>query len=76
MIIQRRAFITGLFSSLAAPAIVRASSLMPVKALIIEPDIYFLRASIWAESNKFLKTVKWVKIDQVTGIHDAMLGVK
>lgn len=34
MIIQRRNFLMGLASSLAAPAIVRASSLMLVKALI------------------------------------------
>lgn len=33
MIIQRRNFLIGLASSLAAPAIVRANSLMPVKAL-------------------------------------------
>jgi hypothetical protein len=33
----RRAFLTGLISFVAAPAIVRASSLMPVK--IIEPEI-------------------------------------
>ena len=33
----RRALLTGLISFVAAPAIVRASSLMPVK--IIEPEI-------------------------------------
>ena len=33
MIVQRRAFLTGLGSLLAAPAIVHASSLMPVKVL-------------------------------------------
>ena len=33
----RRAFLTGLISFVAAPAIVRASSLMPVK--MIEPEI-------------------------------------
>lgn len=31
--IARRGFLTGLFSAMAAPAIVRAASLMPVKAL-------------------------------------------
>ena len=34
MLIERRSFLTGLASIVAAPAIVRASSLMPVKALI------------------------------------------
>lgn len=34
---SRRGFITGLISLVAAPAIVRAGSLMPVKAIIITP---------------------------------------
>jgi hypothetical protein len=34
--IQRRRFFLGIVSALAAPAIVRASSLMPVKALVPE----------------------------------------
>lgn len=33
--IERRAFLTGLISLVAAPAIVRAGSLMPVKADLI-----------------------------------------
>jgi hypothetical protein len=37
MISTRRAFLTGMVSLVASPAIVRASSLMPVK--IIEPEI-------------------------------------
>lgn len=47
MIIPRRSFITGLVSLIAAPAIVRAGSLMPVKAIDIvdirewRPDISF-----------------------------------
>lgn len=32
-LIQRRAFLTGILSTLAAPAVVRAASIMPVKAL-------------------------------------------
>lgn len=35
--ISRRGLITGLISFVAAPAIVRASSLMPVKNLLLEP---------------------------------------
>ncbi len=47
---SRRSLITGLISLIAAPAVVRAASLMPVKALPAEPqhmlrylgyDIYF-----------------------------------
>ena len=55
----RRSFITGLVSFVAAPAIVRSGSLMPVKVMIepIEPygvgpmmsildDIYWMRAEV------------------------------
>lgn len=35
--IGRRGFITGLVSLVAAPAIVRAGSLMPVRTMLIEP---------------------------------------
>jgi hypothetical protein len=39
MIIQRRSFLIGLASLLAAPAIVRAESIMPMRAVIIPlPD--------------------------------------
>lgn len=34
---ERRSFLTGLISFVAAPAIVRVSSLMPVKTMIEEP---------------------------------------
>ena len=37
MISTRRAFLTGLVSLVASPAIVRASSLMPVKVIPFEP---------------------------------------
>lgn len=53
MTLQRRAFITGLTSFLAAPAIVRASSIMPVRSftptvhvevtLLESPDAYLYR---------------------------------
>jgi hypothetical protein len=39
MIANRRALITGLISFIAAPAIVRASSLMPVKLML--DDVVF-----------------------------------
>lgn len=46
MITSRRSFITGLASIIAAPAIVRAASLMPVKIIqpVDEQDIYALLA--------------------------------
>lgn len=42
MIIQRRNFLIGLVSMLAAPAIVRAENIMPVRKLIItDPWVSF-----------------------------------
>lgn len=37
---HRRSFITGLISLVAAPAIVRVGSLMPVKSMIVPLDFY------------------------------------
>jgi hypothetical protein len=37
--IGRRSFLTGLVSAFAAPAIVRASSLMPVRGLVIPASV-------------------------------------
>ena len=39
MELSRRSLITGLISMMAAPAIVRASSLMPVKQMLPEPGV-------------------------------------
>jgi hypothetical protein len=36
---NRRGFITGLISLVAAPAIVRAGSLMPVKSFVLEDGV-------------------------------------
>lgn len=54
--LQRRSFITGLISLVAAPAIVRAGSLMPVK-MMIEPKFLSgteLNALYQAERYEFL----------------------
>lgn len=40
--IHRRSFVTGLISLIAAPAIVRASSLMPVKLVDFNPQTLFI----------------------------------
>lgn len=42
MILARRQFLGGLVSAFAAPAIVRASSLMPVKAMHLEKIIRYV----------------------------------
>lgn len=39
--IHRRSFITGLVSLVAAPAIVRAGSMMPVRGEVLKPDFVF-----------------------------------
>lgn len=36
--LHRRNFLTGLAALVASPAVVKASSLMPVKSIIVEPD--------------------------------------
>ena len=36
--LNRRSFFSGLAAAFAAPAIVRAASIMPVKALILPPE--------------------------------------
>lgn len=46
MIIQRRNFLIGLMSVLAAPAIVRAENIMPVRALTL-PDDPLVRGVRW-----------------------------
>lgn len=43
--ISRRKLLTGLISFIAAPAIVRASALMPVKSTVISPTIV-----LWGDS--------------------------
>lgn len=43
---NRRGFITGLVSLVAAPAIVRASSLMPVRRVLILPPAPALGPSV------------------------------
>lgn len=44
--LDRRGFLTGLFSAFAAPAIVRASSIMPVKVM---PTLAGLEEELQAE---------------------------
>lgn len=40
---NRRSFITGLISFVAAPAIVRVTSIMPIKAIVVEPIPQYYR---------------------------------
>jgi len=45
---SRRGFITGLVSLVAAPAIVRVASIMPVKAMPAELEVYGVSPSMMA----------------------------
>lgn len=38
MMLQRRQFLGGLIAMMAAPAVVRATSIMPVKTIVLRPD--------------------------------------
>ena len=52
MTLARRSFITGLISLVAAPAIVRAGSLMPVKSVVwldSFDDRYGRASDLWSE---------------------------
>jgi hypothetical protein len=56
MTISRRSLITGLISLVAAPAIVRAGSLMPIK--VMGPESYLFRAMrLYAESELGIFTI-------------------
>jgi hypothetical protein len=46
LILPRRKVLTGLFGFVAAPAVVKASSLMPVKSFV-EPELYTFPNRVW-----------------------------
>lgn len=54
---SRRSLITGLISLIAAPAIIRATSIMPVKTLLLEPNAYSENAILEKLPELFIKTV-------------------
>ncbi len=44
---SRRSFITGLAAFIAAPAVVRVTSLMPMRGIVMDAGIKSLRPSRW-----------------------------
>jgi len=46
LIMPRRKFLTGLMGLVAAPAVVKVSSLMPVKSFV-EPQLYTFPNRVW-----------------------------
>lgn len=75
MILHRRSFITGLISLIAAPAIIRAGSLMPVKQMIIPPGEYTIVIDSLTEMGEMIRStiiynttlppVKWRLINKI-----------
>jgi hypothetical protein len=65
MILIRRMLLAGLTASLAAPAIVRASSLMPISAHIFDPFYLDSRVSryLWDMSTLLMETWKWSPVE-------------
>jgi len=63
MIITRRKTLIGLASLIAAPAIVRASSLMPVRALRIQDVVY--DSVRWQQMPAPLGTIKF-DLDEIS----------
>jgi hypothetical protein len=69
LILARRKFLTGALSLLAAPAVVRASSLMPVKAFKFEPRLYIIRTSLPPMSWRiFYQCVPIREVDVLYGV--------
>ena len=78
--IHRRSFITGLVSLIAAPAIVRAGSLMPVRVMVQRPPTlgewldemakaqrrYCAAVGLPYPPIRCLPPMRWRRIDEVT----------
>jgi hypothetical protein len=47
--LNRRSLITGLISLVAAPAIVRPTSIMPIKSLILPDEIVAISPVMWED---------------------------
>ena len=76
---NRRGFITGLISLVAAPAIVRAGSLMPVKTFVLDDGVMLYSIvhplpykEITFDYNIYLALCR-EQIEEITGINDKTL---
>lgn len=66
MIIQRRKFITGLLSLIASPALVKASSLMPIN--VIDWNITSVPIRLDYTFNLYKRdAVKWIMLNSQYG---------
>lgn len=70
--LNRRKLITGLIAFGCAPAIVRASSLMPVKVIDFDPKMTWGRITEYIEplDYNFYDGIQWSlhQIDKITGV--------
>lgn len=71
---SRRSFITGLAAFVAAPAIVRATSLMPVRGIVM-PELVtnyeLLKPRTWTFYEK-----RWWWVENNQAIYGPLLGVR
>lgn len=77
--INRRGLITGLISLIAAPAIVRAESLMKCKSirLFSNDEIINSVVDIWSKSNQFIDEYAFLYGEQWTKLEiDTMNGIR
>jgi hypothetical protein len=51
VVLPRRSFLTGLTGLIAAPAVIRASALMPIKVWTPPRDLWAIPPSQWTESD-------------------------
>lgn len=87
-IITRRSLITGLASLIAAPAIVRAESLMPVRAIIQAPNplgrLFLIthiarngEVSLWPEGGPITSAPEAVAIGHaLMRVHSGLIGMR
>jgi len=71
---ERRSFLTGLISLIAAPAIVRVGSLMPVKSMISEPQFLLAGQRKWISFHEALD--RWPSPDEIQRALDFYKGTQ
>ena len=66
MEINRRSLITGLVSFIAAPAIIRATSLMPINAGLVPDGLCSIRLRLfWVDDSRLWRDHKPIPIKQI-----------
>jgi hypothetical protein len=66
--LERRNFLTGLISALAAPAIVRASSIMPIRTMLWTPPLWTPPPLLFPDEQ--LQQLEWKWVANLTLKHN------